>query len=526
MNDKTVMPPQMMTTGQRVRPGMTASDSVHQATFVPAARDYAAALTLILIGGWLRLRELPSMEFKADEQLALQLGGELLAARPWATAAEWPTHGMLSSNNVGNAPLFTWLVAGLWRASADPVWVAAAIAVANILCLYPLWRWALRHMGPVPALIMLAVMAVSPLPVMYSRKIWTQSVLCIGVVLTLWAIEWWGANRPWRALALGLLAVLFLGQLHQSGPIALAVLPLALIIQRLFDWRSGRTPRPWSAPTATELAVVAAALGAMLFFWVPYLTYLSQLSGDVLRQRPVLPSMSLDVVARIVGHVRLTDVIDFFPRDVDDFVADPIRRSALTACTWLGTPLAILGVWRWWRAPQRLPVVGFWWIGVSLVFILARIPVHSFYVLVLMPLPALLVSGAFDGTLGRRLTQALTVMRIAYAVALLVFTITMQNWIFNRGGATFGSTGGYGVAYSARLAQARAIVGHVHSDGGVESVLPPDQLDCHRLPQELLWLSNWAGAEAGTASAPHQLQLCDGFIGPEGSVKYQWRLMQ
>ena len=43
----------------------------------------------------------------------------------------------MMSSIIGNAPLFTWLVAAAW-AVFSPVWVARWIAIANVACLYPL----------------------------------------------------------------------------------------------------------------------------------------------------------------------------------------------------------------------------------------------------------------------------------------------------------------------------------------------------------------------------------------------------
>ena len=55
-----------------------------------------------------------------------------------------------------------------------------------------------------------------------------------------------------------LLASLLLGQLHQSGPIALALLPIAFGVQWLSDGRRGKTLQ-WRRPSHGEAAFVAAA---------------------------------------------------------------------------------------------------------------------------------------------------------------------------------------------------------------------------------------------------------------------------
>src|SRR5262245_65804282 len=85
------------------------------------------AFALIAIGAALRLVRLDAMEFKADEQEALRLAAQLLADRPWASSNPWPAHGMLSSNGVANAPLFTWIVAAAWEPARHPVAAARAL---------------------------------------------------------------------------------------------------------------------------------------------------------------------------------------------------------------------------------------------------------------------------------------------------------------------------------------------------------------------------------------------------------------
>src|SRR5262249_18492446 len=101
-----------------------------------------AAVALVAVGAMLRLHRLEAMEFKADEAEALRLAIAFLADHPLSSSAAWPTHGMLSSNGVGLAPLYTWAIAAFWAPTGDPIAVARIIAALNACCLYPLWRWA------------------------------------------------------------------------------------------------------------------------------------------------------------------------------------------------------------------------------------------------------------------------------------------------------------------------------------------------------------------------------------------------
>jgi hypothetical protein len=464
------------------------------------------------------------MEFKRDEIEALRFGIRLLAARPWATGSGWPTHGMESSGRVDNPPLLTWIVAGVWALRADPLWVARVIALANVVCLYPLFCWCRRHMPSQNALIVLALMAVTPFGVMFSRKIWGQDLLCVGVVTGIWAIEWLRSARPWRGVILLLLAFVFLGQLHLSGSIALAVLPIALACQWLVD-RRRQQPRPaWPRPSPREIAGVLGALLLVLFFWLPYLSYLRQVPLEALGERPTLPGPTLDLFWRVARQVRPVDVFFFFQPDHDDFSAGLLRRWSFDWSIRLGTPLLIYGVWRWLRKPHALPVVGYWWLAVIAAFALARIPAQPFYVLVLMPLPLLLAGGAFDGSLPRWLSPLLTAWRAAYVVALFLLTLSMQNWLFARGGATVGMNGAYGVPYSIRQQQAAAIAERMANPSAASDAAVPAELECRVPPFEAIWLAAGMDVSAMRAIEQQPLVLCDGFTGPEGDRQYRWML--
>src|SRR5207237_6897834 len=137
----------------------------------------------------------------------------LLDAHPWSSANPWPTHGMTSSAGVGNAPLFTWIVAAAFAPTRSPLAVAGLIALVNAACLYPLWRWARRRMDDTRALLTTALCAFSPFAIILSRKIWTQDLLLPGVLCVLWGVEWLRSERPWRGVALLGVAALLVGQL-------------------------------------------------------------------------------------------------------------------------------------------------------------------------------------------------------------------------------------------------------------------------------------------------------------------------
>jgi hypothetical protein len=488
----------------------------------PVSLGYAAAaLALVVVGGWLRLHDLPSMEFKFDEQNALVLASEI----GWSRST-WPNHGMLSSGGVGNAPLFTWIVAAMRRITPDPIGVTAAIAAINTLCLLPLWLWALRRMDHTRALLLLAAVSVSPFAVFYSRKIWTQDLLLPGVLLILWGIEWLRDGRTWRGVIALAGATLVAGQLHQSGPIALVLLPLAMAIQWRIDRGAQRVAWRLSWPTKTESVVLTMVVALNLLFWLPYLGYLATVPAATFLNRPEPAALRPFLLQHLGGQVAPSDLLYFFEWDRMDFLGDPTRLVIYRATLVLGIPLFAYGVWRWLRSPGSLPVIAIWWGLVIVAFMLTRIPVRPFYTLILAPAPAFLAAGGFDPpNLGRLVEWLLRAWRIAYVVALLLLTVLTQRWISERGGAT----PDYGITYEVRRGQARNIVASIsgrQQDGFARGFTmnpePGAPLNCDAPPPEVHWLVASIGPPG--VRIPEGLQLCERWMQDGGRMKYQWRI--
>ena len=461
-----------------------------------------------------------TIEFKADEQEALNLGMRLLDERPWSSANPWPRHGMLSSHGVGNAPLFSWIMALVWTLTHHPVGATAVIALVNAVSLYPLWLWTKRRCGDATALLTLAVMAVSPFAVLFSRKLWAQDLLLPGLVVLLWGVEWL-RERPWRGVTLLAVAALLVGQLHQSGAIAMALLPLAIGVQVVADrWRDGQWPR-LGKPSRREALALVAVLGLNAFFWIPYASYLFSVPTETFVHRPKMSSYSLSLLAELEDQLVPRDLFYFFDRD--DFMRDEVRRWLYQASCVFGAPLLVYGVWRWLRAPLRIPVVGIWWWMIVVAFTLARIPTYPFYVLVLAPLPALLAAGAFDGKRTRDwLAATLALWRWTYVSLLACLTVATYLWVARRGDGG----GDFGVTFAVREAQARALLAIGNSapaaiQGPVDGTAVADgDLGCQPLPIEVRWIVRSLDAHA---NPPDTLRICDGFR-REPTQRYYWTI--
>ena len=471
-------------------------------------------MLVIAIGAFLRLYGLNAMEFKGDERESLLLAQQLIADHPWSSSAPFPAYGLISSNGVGNAPLFTWIIAALWAVTHHPVTLTVAIALLNILALFPLWRWARRRVDEFRALMTLAVVAFSPFFVLFSRKIWAPDFMLAALLLVLWSVEWWRDARPWRASTLLLLAVLVVGQLHQSGPIAFALLPIAVVAQVLFDRSRGMRLPPWPPPTRMELVAIVALVLLNIFFWLPHLRYLMTLPVETLARRPTSDTVFPEMLRKIALQIVPTDLFYFFDPHRFPFIYGDWRRWSYAAAIYTGVPLLVYGMWRWLRAPFSLPVLGVWWLSIVTAFAVTRILTHPYYLMILAPLTAVVPAGAFDSnTLHVWVRRGLGAVRIAYVLSMLVLSASTLMWLVERGGAA----GEYGVAYSTRESQARYLASGVWRS---ESRTAPSK--CGSIPSEIAWLANWM--------APSRVQdddsivLCEDWIeNANGDLVYEWR---
>jgi len=475
----------------------------------PGASWSVAATVVIVIGAFLRLARLDLIEFKGDEQEALNLGIRLLENPPWTAAGELPQHGMPSSQGIANAPLFNWVMAAAWALTGHPIGATALIGAANAAALYPLWRWALRHIDRERALLLLATVAVSPFSVLLSRKLWAQDLLFPALVCLLWAIEYWQTRRLFRAIACFAVAALPIGQLHQSGPIALAVFPVAVALSALGDRQGLRDRlRDLTSFTPPQYALLLCLVVLHAVFWIPYLEYLWTLPASVFANRLRLEGFEPALLRMVGQQVAPLDLFYFFAPDRADFLASGWRRFAYYLSLAFGTPLLIIGLVGWIRSPGRLPIAGVWWWLVIATFTLARIPAYPFYALILSPLPAALAAGAFDGRLPAVLTRTLLLVRWTYVVALLLVTIATGAWLSERGGAR----GDYGVVYGVREQQARALAGTAVSGALTAG------LRCHEPPGEVLWIMERVHHEQAAATRA----VCDGWVSDGRDDRYRW----
>jgi hypothetical protein len=159
----------------------TRVNMIERSTHVRARWEGAALIAIGALAAWLRLRQLDLAEFKLDEMTAVGLARRILDG-------DLVTTGLTSSIGAQNPPLFVYLTAIPLIVRDDPLAPAAfvgGLGAAAVVLTYVVLR---PRLGALVALSAAALFATSPWAVLYSRKLWGQSLLPVVAVLLLWSL--------------------------------------------------------------------------------------------------------------------------------------------------------------------------------------------------------------------------------------------------------------------------------------------------------------------------------------------------
>jgi hypothetical protein len=218
------------------------------------SRAPRALWACLALGTLLRLIWPLDFEWKFDEKWMFRK-----ALRVAEGLDPWPWVGMPSGVGTENPGASIWVFAALAHIADDPVAMTTLVALLNALVLWGLAFWVQRTWPAEDRAIGfggVALFAVSPLPVLFSRKIWAQDLLPVLLLPWLWA----HARREHTVAAFvwGFSGAL-LGQVHMSGFFVAAALVIATLIV-------DRTRAKWTA------WFLGSALGALpLLPWLSFL---------------------------------------------------------------------------------------------------------------------------------------------------------------------------------------------------------------------------------------------------------------
>ncbi len=190
------------------------------------SRPLLLLAAIVFLAAILRLSFLDLMEFKNDEVAGIVLArGALRDGLSREGMA-----GMMSGAGIRNPPGFVYLLLPVAAFTASPLpyayWVAA-FGVAAVLLLFLIGR----ELGaPAAGFWAAALLAAHPWHILYSRKIWAQSLLPFFVLLLLLVVaRCERVNKSRAAVWAGILASL-IWQIHYSGYCVLPFLALWLLV--------------------------------------------------------------------------------------------------------------------------------------------------------------------------------------------------------------------------------------------------------------------------------------------------------
>ena len=360
-----------------------------------SARQFrSSSLWLILVlvaGSALRFIWASDMEWKADEVWMYD------AARAIADGRQpWPGVGMMNSAGFPNPGLSVWVFAAFAFLAKSPVALARWVQGLNVLALWLAFALAFQSIKDRQDrsiwLNGIALAAVSPIAILFSRKIWAQDLLPIVAVL------FWVAHSRrdcrWGAGGWGLVGAL-IGQIHMSG----FFLAAGVWLWTLYGQMRARAFRPvrWRWWLAGTLLGVLPML--------PWLKAIAVSSGPSSRTWVAL------LVPKFFAHWWATSLgvnlgYSLGGHFWSDFLPWPVVFGRPTYLVGIAHALLIvLGLWlliRWIRScsrplaalvkPGRTPLgldLRASGVAVGVLFALVCLPVPLHYLIVVFPWPFL-----------------------------------------------------------------------------------------------------------------------------------------
>jgi hypothetical protein len=384
----------------------------------------------------MRLVWVGDMEFKGDEAHMFHR----------AEAGHWPWLGLSSGVGLPNPGMSVWVFVALSRLFGlhNPTSLDRGVEGLNIAALLLLLVFVLREVSGREREAWLwgtALVALSPPAILFSRKIWAQSVLPFFSTLLL--IAWWRRRNRGAAFAWGVLGA-GLGQIHMSGFFFAGGLAAWTA---LFDRRSARW-KPW---------LLGTLLGSLTL--IPWIHDVVGHSGP--SDRSLGHIAGLGFWRLWVGHPLALDMHMSFGSHFGSFLASPHIGDAAThgvalcyavmlACAAFIAVGAVRALWsdRRWRElfvgretqTSFLLSAGLW--GFGLLLTLTAVFIYRHYLIVAFVLPFMWFAwlALMRPRVGRRV---LTVLCVAEALLSVQFLAYIHEHHGVRGGD-------YGISYDAQ----------------------------------------------------------------------------
>ena len=428
---------------------------------------------ILLLAVALRVWWFDLMEFKGDEV------GALLLARYWLSRGI-PQFGLISGVGVRNPPGFMFFLWPQVAAAWSPLSIGLTIVAFNVAAVWLLRRAGVMLGSAAAGTCAAALAAAHPWLILYSRKIWAQSLLPFLVTAFLLAIFRCALRRRSRAVFWTAPLVCMIWQVHYSGYCVVFFLFIWLTVQafrRKVNW-------PWAAGGAALAAVTL----------IPYVVYLAGAGGADLGKMLSTGGEHTSGIANAVllvrGFAQTAYAGDFgypfafSPVPLTHVLpgAGPIAaQAAAVIATSVLLILALCGGFAGRRVVSPAMAGGIPWLGLfvlmpPVVYALKGIPAQPHYFI--LGLPALLLlagigAQALPACIAEQKRETARLAAAAVVPTALAVMCGASVWLFAISAIhrEDGTAGDYGRSYRVQAAAA-----HMLAEEGVTA----DRLDARR----------------------------------------------
>jgi len=400
-------------------------------------------VAIIAIGSFLRLVWFDLMELKFDEVEMLRL------TRHWLETGI-PQYGMMSGVGIRNPPGFVFVLLPVMALTASPLVVGFWVALLNITAIALMFVLGRTIGAPRAGLFGALFMAAHPWLVLYSRKIWAQSVLPLFVTALLIVMCQCMRKQCSRRIFWVPVLTCLTWQIHYSA-YAVAALVFLWLVNELRLQRQN-----------VRMLLLGLLVGAILL--APYISYLAGPgSADI---RDTLGAGETRFSMNLVTGIFATWVKTAFAGGLGNpftFEMAPIWKIIegppgvlLNGIAVIATLLIIaLGISAWPRRGYQADVSrAAWWLIVFAVlpivlYLVKRVSTPPHYFIISLPAVLMLAGIGLDRAAprveaGARRAVGMALLFIVGTGAVLVLTVLSEVR------QTDGTAGDYGVTYRAQ----------------------------------------------------------------------------
>lgn len=333
---------------------------------------------IVILALIFRISFLGTIEFKADEAVALFIATRPLFGHPFVPGS------LISSFGILNPPLFIYLLYPLTLVSQNPKWLSAAIGIINALSIGSFYLLIATYYKKSLAIITSLLLAFSPWAIIYSRKIWAQDFIIPLSIVFLWSVHKIIVDKKYSYWMWYGVSALLLIQIHQASLFFVGLLTFFLLITRPnIQWRK---------------LIVGILLGSLPL--IPYLVFEYHHHFESFAK---LLSVSSEVSTKrsFLHFIRPFQILSqgnfyiLFGSDIAEFAHTYPSLYQLRKIFYLEYVLLLLGILFFYKSYPKLRFLVYTTVLLPFIYFIAKIQPEMHYYIIVMPLLFLFLGCAF-----------------------------------------------------------------------------------------------------------------------------------